>query len=84
MRRPPTWAWWSAPTSTAPAVAHQPGVDELIQGGLGELGGELAAQVVQNQQVAVEVPPGLIPRREMVLNYCSELLAPLFFSGFHK
>ena len=44
-----------------PPVAQQPGVDKLVQGGLGELGGELAAQVVQNQQVAVEVPPGLCP-----------------------
>ena len=28
-------------------VGHQPGVQQLIQGGLDELGGQLAAQVIQ-------------------------------------
>ena len=34
--------------------SHETGIDELIQGGLGELGGQLAAQVVQDEQVAVK------------------------------
>ena len=42
------------------AVGYQPGVQQLIQGGLDELGGQLAAQVVQNEQVTGEVPPGLV------------------------
>ena len=41
--------------------AEQPGVDELVQGRLGELRGHLAAQVVQDQQVAVEIAPRLVP-----------------------
>ena len=40
---------------------HQAAVDELIQGGMDEGGGQLAAQVVQDRQVTVELPPGLVP-----------------------
>ena len=55
------------------APGHQPGVDELVEGSLGELGGQLAAQVVQDQQIAVEIPPGLVPGLPQILLIPQEL-----------
>ena len=47
-------------------LADQAGVHQLVQGGLGELGGQLAAQVVQDEQVAVEVALRLVPGLQTV------------------
>ena len=44
-----------------PFARHQPGVYQLVQGGLGKLGGQLTAQIVQNEQVAVKVAAGFVP-----------------------
>ena len=43
-----------------PLVRRQAGVDEGVEGGLDEGGGQLAAQIVQNQQIAAQVAAGLV------------------------
>ena len=52
---------------------HQAGVDDLIEGGLGKLGGQFAAQVVQNEQVAVQIPLCFVPSLQSVLTVPEEL-----------
>ena len=43
-----------------PLVRRQAGVDEGVEGGLDKGGGKLAAQIVQNQQIAAQVAAGLV------------------------
>ena len=40
----------------------KPAVDQLVQGRLHKGGGQLTAQIVQNQQVAGQIPPCVVPR----------------------
>ena len=54
-------------------LTHQAGVEQLVESRLDKLGGELAAQVVQNQQVAGEVAPGLVPGLPAVVAVPEEL-----------